>query len=328
MPNRWVFYLTIRTPILLAALIAALVLPALAPAFPPEKPYDPRPLMAEVEKKVTTDTYTFVVMGDSKNGGGFPPLLKHAETLNLAFVLLTGDMVVSATPRPYDLLERQIGSFARKVPCWPCPGNHDIGGLQARQWPLYVKFWGIDTRHYSFDFRNARFICVDAPVSQPGAAELAWLEQKLAEGQKAGKLLFVWQHMPCYTVGSKPKAEVPNHPTAFTRLCTKYGVVADFSAHDHSYYRTFRNGVTYIVQALGGAGIYEGKRRGEAIEGDTYVVGSGRGSMLVHNAAGEKTVKLEYLMTVIQVEGKKVTGKTMTAAGEVVDEFTLAPPPN
>jgi hypothetical protein len=294
-----------------------------AGAFPPAKPYDPRPLMPDVEKKITTDKYTFVVMGDVKGGGGYVPLVKRVDILNPALVVLTGDMVSAGTPQLYNLLEKQMGESARKIPYWPCLGNHEMGG---QGFAPYAKFWGINTRHYSFDFKNARFICVDAPGRQPGGAELGWIEKQLAEGQKAGKLLFIWQHVPCYTVGSKTKGEVPGRPTAFTKLCTKYGVIADFAGHDHIYHRTLRDGVSYIIQGLAGAGIYGGSRRREAIEGDAYVVASGRG-MLVHNASGEKTVKLAYLLTLIEVDGKKVTGKTMTGAGEVVDEFTLAPAP-
>ena len=49
-----------------AALVACLVLPLRAGAFPPEKPYDPRPLMAAVEKRLTEDKFSFIVMGDVK----------------------------------------------------------------------------------------------------------------------------------------------------------------------------------------------------------------------------------------------------------------------
>jgi len=315
-----------RASMFLAVTAAAMVVSA-ALAFPPARPYDPRPLLPAAERKVTGDKYTFIVMGDTKNGGAFPPLVKRAEAIDPVLVLLTGDMVEKAMPKPYDLLEKQIGAFARKVPCWPCTGNHDIGGFPERQWPLYVKFWGIDSRHYFFDFKNARFITVHAPVAQPTAQELAWLEKQLAEGKKAGKLMFVWQHMPCYTVGIKTRAEIPGCETAFTRLFTKYGVVANFSGHDHTYYRTRRKDVTYIIQALGGAGIYSGNRVGEAIEGDVYVVSAGGGRMLVHNAAGEKTIPYQGLLTVIEVDGKKVTGRTMTSGGEVIDEFIMSPLP-
>ena len=312
----------------LTALLVAVIATPLALAFPPAKPYDPRPLMPAVEKRMTGNKYSFIVMGDSKNGGAFPGVVKRAAALKPAFVLLTGDMTQMALPKYYDKLAREIGPLARKVPVWPCPGNHDVGGFYARQFKNYAEFWGIKTRHYTFDFKNARFICLWAHVAQPKRDELKWLETQLADGKKAGKLMFVYQHLPCYTVGRKPPAEIPGRPTAFTKLMTKYGVVANFSGHDHIYYRTRRDKVNYIIQALGGAGIYGGNRRAEAIKGDAYAVSAGGGNMLVHAADGtEKTVPVAYMLTRIDVDGKKVTGKTMTAAGDVIDEFTLSPLP-
>ncbi|MCE5325875.1 MAG: metallophosphoesterase [Planctomycetaceae bacterium] len=315
-----------RSLLISAAIGVALLVPALALAFPPAKPFDPRVVMAQRQKDVNVDDFTFVVMGDSKCNPGFSTLLQRAADLKPSHVLFIGDMVVSAVAPNYDLLEKQLAPFGRNIPLWPCVGNHDVGGLNARQFPLYVTFWGIDSKHYSFDVGNARFITLDAAVAQPTKGELTWLEGQLAEGQKAGKHLFLWQHMPCYTIGVKTKHEIPGCPTAFTKLCTKYGVVADFAGHDHSYYRTRRDGVTYIIQALGGAGIYEGKRLGESIEGDSYVIGTGGGSTKIHTAAGDKTAPYQFMLTAIRVQGKRVTGKTITSSGEVIEEFTLVPP--
>ncbi|MCE5279775.1 MAG: metallophosphoesterase [Planctomycetaceae bacterium] len=309
------------------AAVACVLLPAIALAFPPKEPFDPRPVMAQALKGITADKFSFVVMGDSKCNPGFTGLLDRAEALKPSHVLLIGDMVPSAVPKNYDQFERQLSPFARKMALWPCVGNHDVGGLQAKQFPLYVKFWGIDSKHYTFDVRNCRFITLDAAMTQPTKDELTWFEEQLAQGKKAGKHLFVWQHVPSYTIGVKPKAEIPGRPTAFTRLCTKYGVVADFAGHDHSYYRTHRDGVTYIIQALGGAGIYEGKRIAEAIEGDSYVIGTGGGATKIRTPAGEKTGRYELMLTAIHVDGDKITGTTMTASGEVVEEFPLVPPP-
>ena len=306
-------------PVVLVILLVASV-PALA--FPPEKPYDPRPLTAEVEKKTSTDQYTFIVMGDVKGGGGFDPLVAKCDSLAPTFVILTGDMVASPGAKEYDRLEQQIGKFARKTPCWPCFGNHEGGGADALKY--FTAFYGIDSRHFSFDFRNARFIGVDAPDhSVPGPAELELLEQQLAAGQKAGKLLFVWQHCPPYTVGSKSKAECPNEPTALTRLCQKYGVVAHFTGHDHIYYRTKRDGVNYIIQGVAGAGVYSLNRISEAI-GDDISYGMVGQQAVLRGPAGEKTLpKPVFMLTLITVDGAKVTGKTMAADGQVYDEFTL-----
>ncbi|MCE5325343.1 MAG: metallophosphoesterase [Planctomycetaceae bacterium] len=302
----------------LIASVGALVLlggVAWAAFAPPAKPYDPRPVMAEVEKRVTADKYTFVVMGDVKGSPDFAQVVAQAQKVNPTFTLLTGDMVKFTSH--YSRLERQLGAFARSIPTWPCYGNHEAdkyGGGPG----IYKQFWGMDSAHYVFDFRNARFIAVEAPGrSIPN--DLPWLEERLAEGQKAGKLMFVWQHVPTYTVGKKSRMECPGKQTAFTALLTKYGAVANFAGHDHTYYRTKRDGVFYFVQALGGAKPYPLERAGEAVAGDVFY---GPGSK-IKTASGEKAVEKPLMLTAIAVDGNKVTGKTYTADGDVVDEFIL-----
>ena len=44
-------------------------------------------------------------------------------------------------------------------------------------------------------------------------------------------------------------------------------------------------------------------------------------------AGAEKSVPVAYMLTRIDVDGDKVTGRTITAAGETIDTFTLGPLP-
>ena len=315
--------------IILAAACCGLVLSTAAVAWPPKQAYDPRPLSIEVEKQLTEDKFSFVVFGDSKHARYFPKVIQLAASLQPTFALLTGDMVSTGHPNLYDHLEAQLGPFMRKIPTWPTVGNHELGRVEG--WRLYKDFYGIRSWDYTFDFRNARFIEIGAPGPfWHKERKMKWLEEQLAEGQKAGKLMFVWQHCPIYSVGQKRPREIPGKPNAFTKLCTKYGVVANFAGHEHIYYRTFRDNVTYITQALGGAKIYYLNRRNEAVTGDVYYGSRGKklgGTMLV-KPSGEKVYgKPQYLVTYIQVDGKKVTGKTIAVGGEVMDEFTLLPRP-
>jgi len=299
--------------------------------FPPEKPYDPRPLMAELEKRTTTDHFTFAVFGDAECHPGFDGVIARAEALKPDFALVMGDMVtVGDNPAHYDKLEKQFGPFMRKYPCWPCYGNHEA---KKHGMGNYRKFYGMESAYYTFDFRNCRFITLqmpDGPDIDRGQA--AWLEKQLAEGKQAGKLLFVRQHAPCYSIGARDRIHLRNRPNSITTLCVKYGVVANFAGHDHIYYRTNRDGVWYIVQACGGCWVYPLRREGEAVEGDVYFGGIpkpgsqyGSLSFKLHTPKGEKPYKQpKYMLTLIEVDGTKVTGKTVAADGEVFDEFTLA----
>ncbi|MCE5327172.1 MAG: metallophosphoesterase [Planctomycetaceae bacterium] len=317
-----------RTIHSVTAALAAVLLASAVWAFPPAKPYDPRPLSEQAEKKLTADKFSFIVFGDTKNSKFFPGVVKLADSLAPTFALTTGDMVKSGHTSLYDDLERTAGPFMRKYPTWPCVGNHELA--TAEGWGMYKAFHGITAWDYSFDFRNARFIQIGAPNVWEKSAKMKWLEEQLAEGKKAGKHLFIWQHQPIYSVGQKRPREVPGQPNDFTRLCDKYGVIAVFAGHEHNYYRTFRDGVSYITQALAGAQIYYLNRRSEAVDGDVYYGARGKelGGTLLVKAGVEKVYPTgQYMVTQVFIDGDKVTGKTVAVGGEVIDEFTLLPRP-
>lgn len=309
--------LSVRLSVL--ALFALAVALPVVWAFPPEKPFDPRPVTEAAAKKLTEDKYTFLVLGDSRANPVFKLLMEKAQELKPGFALLTGDQVRDGQEKEYDSVAQQLEPFARTMGIWPCYGNHD-----SRNPAAYEKFFGMKEKHYSFDFRNARVIGFEAQSSAATTekAELEWLEKQLEEGKKAGKMLFLWQHGPAYTVGEK--MEVANKPCAVTALCEKYGVVADFAGHDHIYYRTKRNNINYIVQGVGGAPIYRLKRTADAVPGDVWWGGSAKKQWVLHNAQGDKTMDQHvFLYTAVTVDGAKVTGKTMTHDGDVIDEFVL-----
>jgi len=313
------------------AVIALLATAASAHAFPPAKPYDPRPLMKEAEAKTKADKFTFLVFGDAECRAGFNGVMERAKMIDHAFVLVMGDMVtVGGNPAHYDKLEKQFGDYMRKVPCWPCYGNHENKKRGMRN---YLKFYGMPSAFYSFDFRNIRVITLKAEMG-PGirGGQAGWLEKQLAEGKKAGKLLFVRQHAPCYTIGARQRIHIPNRPSPISKLCKKYGVVANFAGHDHIYYRTRRDGIWYIVQGGGGDWIYPLRREREAIKGDVYYGGvpkdrRGYGStswkLVTPEGVKKKYEKPKYMLTAVSVDGTHVIAKTVTADGEVLDEVVL-----
>jgi hypothetical protein len=74
--------------------------------------------------------------------------------------------------------------------------------------------------------------------------------------------------------------------------------------------------------------VYSLRRQGDAIEGDSYYGKQGKSSAILHTPAGDKTFDhLTLMFSEIEVDGKKVTGKTFDIKGELMEEFTLAPPP-
>jgi len=258
-----------------------------------EHPFDPRPLMDKLRADhagKSVDHMFFLVFGDAKHSPHFSTVLKHADELKPDFCITTADLVSSGAGNrgviDYKTLEDQGGWFLRKYPTWPTVGNHEeSGGKNGVR--NFSNFFGMERDQYSFEYGNAKFIALGWPKTDKDPARLSWLESELKSGQ--GKHIFVFQHRPYYTVGSKSHSDVEGKPNATTKLFEKYHVVAVFSGHDHIYYHTQRNGVNYVISAGAGAPIYPLTRIKEAIPGDVFYGRSPDGShpFIYHNADGE-----------------------------------------
>jgi 3',5'-cyclic AMP phosphodiesterase CpdA len=311
-------------------------------------PFDPKPLMDKLKERIATDKFRFAVFGDTKHAHTLPAFIKYLdETVKPDFCLTTGDMVKSGAgkvgPGYYEMLKDEAGEDMRKRAWWPAIGNHELAGQpvtgrdanlsdeelvrrnQAGGIANFKSFYNLDNDYYSFVFRNCRFIAL--PFNYPVGTQIAWLENELKQATAAKQHIFVFDHKPFFTVGSKSANEIPNTETAITALFQKYPVSAVFSGHDHGYYRTVRSGIPYIVSAGGGAQLYEGKRTGEAVPGDVwYYRAAGGGENYVrHNADGTdvKTTAPDQFMTYVDVDGDKLNCICVSAKGEKWDEMPL-----
>jgi 3',5'-cyclic AMP phosphodiesterase CpdA len=315
-------------------LVAALVLAGIgtAVAFPPTRPFDPRLLMPKVEARAKNQgRFRFVALGDSKNNHPFTDVLARAAALKPDFALTLGDLVErGAGPsgqEQYDRLAEMAGGFMRRVPTWPVLGNHEVsGGDAAAARANFSRFFGLSEANYAFDVGGARFIALAWP--EPDAAGRAWLEREL-QGAR-GRLIFVFQHNPYYTAGSKTL--VKNAPDEVTRLFTRYRVTAVFQGHDHGYYRTRRGGVWYITSAGAGAQIYRLNRFREALPGDVfYGAAPSEGSPVaasqywLHRPGGQDRTfySPQHFVVVVDVNGRRVTARAVTSSGEELDALTL-----
>ncbi len=303
-------------------------------------PYDPRPLMADLQDRQqgkSADSMHFLVFGDGKTYAPFPSVLKRADSLSPDFCLSTGDLVQNgggpAGQIDYERLANQGGWFFRKVPTWPAVGNHELRGGQDGM-ANFTSFFGIETSHYSFTHGNAKFIALPWQEVDRDSDMLRWLEDELKAA--SGKHVFVFGHRPYFTVGSKPRAEVPGQSSKVTDLFAKHGVLAVFSGHEHIYYRTRRQGVHYIISAGAGATLYPLSRESEAIEGDVYFgaektteEGAKPAGYRFHFADGRPDLhraKPVYYVVSIRIAGPEVTLRMIDAAeGKVWDEVVLAP---
>ena len=311
-------------------------------------PYNPKPGMAELRKQneqiksngkvKLKKPIHFVVFGDSKGSEHLPDVLKIADKLEPQFCLTTADLVNRGGgdigEQLYQDLDKDAGWFFRKYPTWPTLGNHEIGGPETNTGKEnydsgvenFGDFFGLKDPLYSFTYGNAKFIALDWIKVSDSEEKLEWLEKELKEAK--GMHIFIFKHRPYYTVGHKSYNDVEGKTNVITKLFTKYKVDAVFSGHDHIYYRTEREGVNYIVSAGAGATIYDLKREGDAISGDSYygrIKDMDSEEFKFHPASGEETFfdKPMFFVVSVKINKKKITFEMIDTNGKVWDKFTF-----
>ncbi len=142
-----------------------------------------------------------------------------ADSLNPAFVLITGDLVRDALrvgePEAagyYEMFGREAALF--KSPVWTIPGNHEIFGIErdksnvAETHPLYGRkmyrhYRGPD--YYSFNYGGVHFIGLNSVdiddkwyYGHVDSAQLAWLERDLAM-VRPGTPVVTFNHIPFFS---------------------------------------------------------------------------------------------------------------------------------
>lgn len=253
-----------------------------------------------------TKPLRFVVYGDTRDGNAM-----HKKLVALIlkqkpdFVIQTGDVVSNADdPAQWKIYDEITGAMRKQIPVYPARGNHDVGGpgYEAR---VTAPFTSGNKLYYSFDKANCHFIALDnfSPLS-PDTEQYHWLEKDLAAAQQRGKILFATFHVPPYGIGWHG-SDLGVRQT-LCPIFIKYGVRAVFNGHDHNYYRTLRDGVTYITSGGGGATPFPLDPRKGAIPGDRWA--------------------LAFHIVVCDVEGDKVKLTALRFDNKVFDECTLSKP--
>ncbi len=251
-------------------------------------------------------TLHFCVYGDTRDGHAM-----HRKVLALMlkqkpeFILQTGDLVHDGgNPRLWQIYDSITGEARKTTPFYPARGNHDPGGpgYAAR---VTTPFTSGNKLWHSFDKGDCHFICLcvdEETAYAPDSPQYKWLLKDLETTRKTHPAhLFVFFHVPPYSIGSHGSdLEVRRQ---LCPLFIRYGVDVVFNGHDHNYYRTRRDGVTYIVTGGGGAPLYPANPNRGAIEGDRYES--------VNNGV------------VCDVSGKQVTVTALRADGTTLDHFTM-----
>ena len=247
-------------------------------------------------------SFHFAVYGDTRSGGAVHRKIgRRILEARPDFVLHTGDMVeFGEYNADWDDFFHVAAPLLRSAPFYPTLGNHED------QHANYFDAFHLpgNERYYTFDYGNARFICLKVDGYSPEGyfpeqEQMDWLEAQLAANDKPW--LFVFFHLAMYTSREEPGFLEVGVRSQLEPLFEQYGVDAVFMGHAHSYERILVNGIPYIVAAGGGAPLYE----------------------LVAPEPGSQTAASVYHYLLIDIDGERLKGTAIDAQGEVIDSFTL-----
>ena len=271
------------------------------------------------------EKFTFVVYGDTRsNPAEHAVIIKEIIGLRPEFVLQSGDLVSDGRNRAQWAQFEEITQPLRDahIAYYPARGNHDVG-------PYYPNYVAepfdsgdkVNKLYYAFTRHRNRFIIIDSMEDyDPSSRQYAWLVGELARAQKTAVNTFVMFHEGPFSIGPHgptPEAQQYLHP-----LFVKYKVRAAFCGHDHLYYHTVRDGVTYIVTGGGGAPPYRPENRQIALPGDVYVKDVDRAGRPLSEAQYDAQI---YHAIQCVADGPRVTLTVIRPNGTVIDRFTLGP---
>lgn len=285
----------------------------------------PKAKHALLKQAAGSEKFTFVAYGDTRsNPTEHAVIIKEILGLHPEFVLQSGDLVANGTSAAQWEQFAQITQPLReaRIAYYPARGNHDLGPYYPHT--ITEPFDSgdkVNKLYYAFTRHRNRFIIVDSMEDyNPGSRQYTWLAAELVQAQKTAVNTFVMFHEGPFSPGPHgptPEAQEYLHP-----LFVKYKPRAIFCGHDHLYYRTVRDGITYIVTGGGGAPPYRPENQQITLPGDVYVHDT--------DSAGKPLPEAQYDALIYhaiqcQVNGPRVTMTVLRPNGTVIDHFTLGP---
>jgi hypothetical protein len=177
------------------------------------------------------------------------------------FTLLAGDWVQTGKDEAdwdeqfFDPMYVDCHFMQANLPINGCGGNHDMGKR------VFLKYWPypyVSGLYWSFEYGPAQVIVIDQYTKSydVGSAQLAWIEDELANSDKEWKFLHF--HEPGYSAGGHTCDEDDDMVREVIQpLCEEYDVDIVFAGHNHYYARCDANGVKHITTGGGGAPLKE-----------------------------------------------------------------------
>ena len=193
------------------------------------------------------EPFSFVQLCDTQLGMGgythdiqsFEQAVKQINEIDPDFVVICGDLVNDAADSSYNEFKRIMKGF--QVPCYPAPGNHDVGNIpNDTTLNYYRKTIGKD--YYTFQNKGYSFIVTNTQlwkVSVENESEKhdKWFKQTLDSLGNSNTAVLVIGHYPIFLKTPDEEEEYFNLPlekrNEILALFKRHNVKAYLSGHRH-----------------------------------------------------------------------------------------------
>jgi hypothetical protein len=150
----------------------------------------------------------------------------------------------------------KYGPGASENRFFPALGNHDWYTDGALPYLDYFTLPG-NERYYAFSRGPVDFFALDSDPHEPDgvkatSVQASWLERQAASARGAWQIAYM--HHPPYSSGPHGSERDMQWPYQ------KWGIDLVLAGHDHTYERFVADGLTYLVNGLGGNHEYEFKQ--------------------------------------------------------------------
>ncbi len=245
----------------------------------------------------------FLAVGDFGIGGLRERQIGHRMQLYEAkrpaqMLVLLGDNDYTRNPSLFRSNWRASFGWARRsgLRVAGVLGNHDYLVGKGR---YELGLLGMPSPYYRRRLGDAQLFFLDSNLVSD--RQTRWLETALQSSNARWKVA-VFHHPPYTCGGHEGDQDVAQR---WVRLFEKYGVQLVLSGHDHNYQRfVARNGVTYVVNGGGGAGLYPL-----------------RGCPSSYPTRARS--RLEHGFLYFTVSAERLDGYAVDLRGRVSDRFTL-----
>lgn len=209
--------------------------------------------------------YYFSLFGDSRDGNAIFAELQSRSVLagRPLFTVHLGDMI--STPESFGQWPAFIvltRTFFSDDVFYPVVGNHDVKDTQSLD-VFHAAFPQVRALGYyarQLDGCFCVFLNSEDLETKPGVigpAQLDWLEKELASEQaRSARFRIVFTHRPAFP--QNHHLGYPLEPAGtLHELYKKYGVAAVVSGHEHSYSKTEKDGIVYLITGGAGSPLFE-----------------------------------------------------------------------